>query len=458
MTSQFLLPVMPFARLFGLRRSTLDPLRAAFFIAALVVCTLAVARSAIDARQYAGIDLRARVIGARALHDGLNPYFYPETPGTPDRLRDPMRFFAEVTRCTYTPALLTLYLPFCELPYSTQRSGWLAAEWSFLLLSIALYSRLITGQSTRHAFVCFALLCFAGSHFWRVHAERGQYYVFILFLVAVSGHLLSRARRSDSWLAGIPLGIAAAFRPSFGAIALPLFILRRPRASLSTILACVACVGATSIAFGPSLWKDFAESGRIYENSPVVLPLSGIQYLPGTGQSKEVIDGRVLTTHLDANSGNISVLGTMSHFQSRILHFLPMSSWPLLARAAAAATIAFLCALLALLWRIRLRPDIALGLSMIVVAALDQFIPMRASYADILYLAPLALLARPLIRTGAILPISLILAGILAGLLVPSLSTSYFQTYAVLAGLLFWLVRITALRPRVLRSWTRAPA
>src|SRR4051812_18046134 len=67
--------------------------------------------SAGDVRVFPGEDLRPKVLGARALIEGLDPYTYEQGPGTPEALLDYTRQAAHLTRVTYTPAVLCLYAP-----------------------------------------------------------------------------------------------------------------------------------------------------------------------------------------------------------------------------------------------------------------------------------------------------------------------------------------------------------
>lgn len=144
---------------------------------------LAVTVSFGDAVAFPGFDLRPKVVGARALLLGLDPYL-PETlrwtKATPAILTDTETVFYANTglaRTTYPPSLLLLYIPFATLPYNFQRLLWWALEWAALLASIGLLCA-ATPRRFQMAFLIVAIGAFACSYFWRWHAERGQYYVF----------------------------------------------------------------------------------------------------------------------------------------------------------------------------------------------------------------------------------------------------------------------------------------
>jgi hypothetical protein len=55
----------------------------------VIACGLNVANTIRDVDQYGGTDLRIRVVGARALTRGLNPYTLSQTADTDPLLRDP---------------------------------------------------------------------------------------------------------------------------------------------------------------------------------------------------------------------------------------------------------------------------------------------------------------------------------------------------------------------------------
>src|ERR1700682_893193 len=105
----------------------------ALFLAALLVAAGNVAVTWGDVHRFGGTDLRARVVGARALVLGLDPY-RPLPPGIRHEwLFDPHGVFRDISRCPYAPPLLAVYALLCWLPYTTPRVLWFALGWASLL-------------------------------------------------------------------------------------------------------------------------------------------------------------------------------------------------------------------------------------------------------------------------------------------------------------------------------------
>ena len=141
---------------------------------ALVVVLAAIAVSAGDMLRYAGFDLRPKVLGARALLLGLDPYL-PETlrwtGETPPTLTDPETVVyagTGLSRVTYPPSVLLVDLPIVELPCPTHRAHWGSLGWAAMLAAVAALAATIREPRARSAFVA-AAVCFCGSPFWRWH-------------------------------------------------------------------------------------------------------------------------------------------------------------------------------------------------------------------------------------------------------------------------------------------------
>ena len=176
-------------------------------------CILALAYSVKDLNYYAGIDLRNRVVGARALLLSLDPYSIYWLPGMPLDLADPSQRYPGVTRVTATPSLLLLYIPFAEHSYRMQHFIWWALQWFAFVASIFVLARSFSDRSDKRIFVFVAIVCFLGSWFWRLHVERGQYYIFVVFAICLDLAALRHRYRRPTWL-GIPSGIAIAMKPT----------------------------------------------------------------------------------------------------------------------------------------------------------------------------------------------------------------------------------------------------
>ena len=175
-------------------------------VLSVVACGINVANTIRDVDQYGGTDLRIRVVGARALTRGLNPYTLSQSADTDPLLRDPDH--VQLSRCTYPPTLLLFYSPFSELSYPVQRKLWALLEWSAFFASVWLLSSLIHDSAARVWFWIVAAGLFGGSAFWRLHVERGQYYVFVVFLLSLGYFLQRKLHHRGDMAAGILNGIA----------------------------------------------------------------------------------------------------------------------------------------------------------------------------------------------------------------------------------------------------------
>ena len=178
--------------------------------------------------QGGAIDLRNRITGARLLADGLDPYFYKWHVPEPARYADPHNNpFLPVSKTTVTPAMLALHLPLALLPYRAAQLGWLALQWLFLLGTGWLWLRCCATARQRFLLAAF-IVGFTYTAAWRLHAERGQSYVLLVFIFAawLAGTLKNSPK--NSWWTGLLAGLLVAFRPPFLVLA-PFLLLHRRR-------------------------------------------------------------------------------------------------------------------------------------------------------------------------------------------------------------------------------------
>jgi hypothetical protein len=285
--------------LFGLRLDAVAaPLRLAFLAALLLAASNAVVTWH-DVHEYGGTDLRARVVGARLLMLGQNPY-RPQSGPVKEWLFDPHGVFRDISRCPYDPPLLAVYASLCWLPYAVQRLAWFFLEWSALLVSIAVLARTFPGARARTGFVVLALAFFAGGAFWRLHVERGQYYSLLLVLLSCFVWQLKRGPRDD-WRSGLLLGLAAALRPTLGIAVLPLWLLGYRRTAAGAFGSALAIVLVLLPVAGPGLWRDYARLVDVLERAvPLVPPLASAPY-------GGMVEGADFSRVLEHRSSNANV-------------------------------------------------------------------------------------------------------------------------------------------------------
>ena len=99
------------------RRSSPDGSVPPFWLVLAGISLAAFLGTVNDVMESPGTDLRCRVVGARAMMLGMDPYFMPAKTDQVQTLQDPDRYAAVCTRCTYAPTLLCLYMPFANLSY-----------------------------------------------------------------------------------------------------------------------------------------------------------------------------------------------------------------------------------------------------------------------------------------------------------------------------------------------------
>jgi len=172
------------------------------------------------------IDLRNRITGARLLEHHIDPYFYKWQEPEPAIYCDPYNNpLLPVSKTTATPAFLLLHLPLAALPYRTAEFLWLVLQW-LLFVGTALLWLLRCTSDRQRAWLAIFVVGLTYTAAWRLHAERGQSYVLLLFLLG--GWLMAtwNTKIGNSFWTGLLGGLLIAFRPPFLLLA-PFMVLHR---------------------------------------------------------------------------------------------------------------------------------------------------------------------------------------------------------------------------------------
>jgi hypothetical protein len=236
-----------------------------------------------DLKSYPGIDLRAKVVGARLLVRGLNPYYDFRHVSLPDHLR-------MLNEDTYSPPLLLLYAPLCQMSWSTQRVVYFCADWIAILLCFAILSRVFpTHASTPALWAAFVLVFIAAPGF-RLHLERGQYYIELALLAALASACL--LRKCDSWFHVLPLALLVLLRPTYAICVVGLLVSRRFRHATYAICLCVLLVVAMLPLTGASDWKNYFSEIRTNEHELIEAAYGSVpqQVSATTGHVIEGVD------------------------------------------------------------------------------------------------------------------------------------------------------------------------
>jgi len=353
---------------------------------------------ALNVAQGGSIDYRNRVTGARLMAAGINPYTYKWSREEPEIYCDPYNNpQLPVSKTTATPALLALQTPGNSLNYAADQWLWFIAQWGLLLGATWLWWRRC------HAFRPRALLLVLATGFtytaaWRLHVERGQGYVLLLFLFSawLSGTLEGTRHR---FLTGLAAGLLATLRPPF--LLLFPFLAWKTRGQLPGAATGLLLGLLLPLFFSTHIWSDYfaAMQTHSYLYRFDIDPPPGPQHYPPT------VEG--IPTDTLANYVAIPYADFSAHELLRCLGAEPFPALPVFLAGLALLTIWF--------WFARRRPlpDLLLG-----VAAgmflLDLFLPAyRDSYNDVLALAFLAtgLVAAPRFPPGLVPALLALVAG-----------------------------------------------
>lgn len=365
--------------------------RRVLLVIAWLIVGVNVVRSYHDLSEYGATDLRARVVGARALLSGIDPYTLQNHSDMDPRLWDPDQI--AISRCTYPPSLLLVYLPLANLDFAVQCRIWWFLQWLAFFLSAVLLARCLRSRRAQLWFFTAAMIFVGGSHFWRLHVERGQYYVFVLLCLSGSGWLLLRSR-SHGW-AGVLIGFAICLRPTAILFLLPQVFVPSMRRSFIAALAMVTVVVALTCMIGkPAYWRSFAELSRTWEE----LILGASKNAPRPVAPPEAVE-IMPRQNLPDFSANLSLASLIRGVANPDQH-----DWnPALVANATRFVWLLVCGGLLRIFVLgnQLRPSgrkhvILCGSCLFLIT--DYFLPIRIGYADVMFCLPIMVLGPLLLQ------------------------------------------------------------
>lgn len=390
------------ATAFGFRLTPLPFWLRVFFLSSLFVLAASLAVSVIDLRQYEGIDFLQRYVGAKFGLLGMEPYHATADwwlNGIGKAFHE--THFNGVPRppgvgCN-SPCLLLLYLPFTWLDFTTARYVSGALEWLAFLTLLCLMTRLIPGNTDRAVTLALALFFVAGAPFWRLHVERGQYYVFTCLLIASS--LAAHIKSNRPFLSGLLLGLTVAIRPTIAFLALPFALQRRWRMLAGIVCACLLMGGASLAVFGVEGWRQFIWISGKYEKASTDFETDHFADLLRQRDPSPIQDFEHSRKQLLAPLPSVnSTAAGMVRLSKPLLdsRSIPVTSVLFLAKLVCVGmAVALILAALTTRSAPRTRtpwPFAYLAYAGIVAVNLVEYaIPYRAAYADIYYLLPVML-------------------------------------------------------------------
>lgn len=393
-------------RLFQIDTDELPFWQNVFLGASLAVLAAGALVSLTDLINFEGCDFVIRYVQARCGFFGLDPYRVTDgwwLEGIPEDLH--ARYFKGVPRLTnggcFSPCLLLFYMPLGLLNCTMARYASGLLEWLAFLASLMLLARTVRDGRHRAIAVALVLFFFSASAFWRLHVERGQYYIFTVALIAASFYHLLNTKRD--FLAGLFLGVAIAMRPTMIFIALPFALCLRWRL-LAGI--CVSGMATGLLALGVFGWEGFesfvwiSRKYQLFAVDHAVLA----EWTRNTPPPQVFeISGKGVMAPLP--SINTTFAGLIRVFRPAF-DALPLSvNQSLAVGKAAVLALAAALPLLVVPWPFRRRPDtrrladadrLLCLTGVAAVNIVEYALPIRAAYADVFYMLAI-LLALPFV-------------------------------------------------------------
>lgn len=212
---------------------------------------------------YGGIDLRNRVVGARLLIDGYDPYFFTWTEEYPEKYLDPNdRTEIPITRVTVPPTVLMLHASFSDWDYRQQRILWFVVQWLSLLSTLYLFAARAPSKEKALLIWIFGLLFISCNPFWRFHVERGQIYIFYVLILAISYYLLGIQYKHSEFISGIMTGFVISLRPLVALMTIPVICFRKFSMMAGMAIGCASSLGISLICFGIKPWASYFPAMR----------------------------------------------------------------------------------------------------------------------------------------------------------------------------------------------------
>ena len=207
--------------------------------------------------KYGGIDLRNRVVGARVLIEGMDPYFFQWHQGMSDRLLDPLVLpNSIVSRVTVPPTVLIFHATIAGFSYLQQKIIWLIVQWAAFLSTIFMFARRSDSPLKKNLILLLGWF-FLNSLFWRVHVERGQIYIIYVFLLSLAWFFSQTEFKYHNILSGFFIGLTATLRPPIILISLPFLIYRKWAFLWGGIIGILSSLSFSLVLVKLSIWQSY---------------------------------------------------------------------------------------------------------------------------------------------------------------------------------------------------------
>jgi len=348
----------------------------------ILIAILGFIKDILNTINYGGIDQRNRIVGARLMMDGKDPYHTKWQEGESDYFFDPCDFkFYPVNRVTVPPTVLTVHSLMAKWPHAIQRYFWAVLNWTLLLLSILLLSK-IANCPIKAKLVWITGLLVSSSWYWRMHIEFGQIYMVYAFLIVLAFWLAVKNYQKMGFLSGFVIGIATSLRPQIGAMGLPVLAMRKWRMLIGCILGGSSGIAASFIYANLDTWKSYFSAMRTHSLIHIfeIIPISGQRIRP---ESSELL--YQFNWGLDFTPFDSSIRGFFYEYLNITLHNGILM--------AAYAFVLVLLSILLLKHRAQFKsPQAIFWMGVVLVILFEYFTPaFRNPYNNIIWFLPLSL-------------------------------------------------------------------
>ena len=206
---------------------------------------------------YPGSDFRNRVVGARLMLEGIDPYLFKWQPGVSERFFDPLDDPTElVSKLSVPPTVLTLHGAIAGLSYVQQKIIWLLVQWGALAGTVWIFLKTSGGRG-RTPLMLAVSFCFANSLFWRFHVSSGQIYVIYTFVLAIVWFALHSKLKYKNAVGGFAAGVLASLRPSFVLFFIPFALKQQYSFLAGGVAGFISSVAFSYWVVGHFVWKRY---------------------------------------------------------------------------------------------------------------------------------------------------------------------------------------------------------
>lgn len=215
--------------------------------------------------RYGGMDLRNRVIGARLLQKGIDPYYFKWDNTMSDLYLDPHDSpQTPVSRVTVPPTVLTLHSILSSIPYQTQRVIWFFFQWFSFLLSLLFFSMCTQSKEKSKLIWIIGLLFISGAYYWRLHMEKGQIYILYVLLITLSFWISQQNFKIGPFLSGFLIGITTSLRPPTIFMNIPFIIYKKWKLLAGNFLGLLGGISLSFVLTDFKIWKKYISAMQVW--------------------------------------------------------------------------------------------------------------------------------------------------------------------------------------------------